>query len=415
MSQERHHCPLLIVGGGIGGVATALALARTGRRVRLIERASEFGEIGAGLQLAPNAMRVLDELGVLPAVEAAAVIPERLSLVDIFSAELLKVVDTGRSFVERFGYRYVLIHRSDLLQILLDACRATGLVTLEAAKEVVEVTDHGSSAEVRCADGTLYVCDALIAADGLWSLVRRTLFDDKPPEPNHYVAYRGTIPAVARLPHSGPSDLVFWVGPQMHLVQYPLRHQQLFNQVLVFKSNRYTPDNDDWGTVAELEERFGVAHDLVKGALKTIGRNRRWPLFDRQPLVGWVRNRIVLVGDAAHPMLQYLAQGACQALEDAAFMAQMLDAHDSVDRAFLAFQNGRFLRTSMVQTMARYAEEFWHVDGLKAAARNDYLKGHPASSYEEMAWLYDRNTRAVFQGPLPKMTSVDDRRVEAST
>jgi 3-hydroxybenzoate 6-monooxygenase len=344
--ETKGKSPILVLGGGIGGVAAALSLARRGRRVRVLEKAPDLTEIGAGLQLAPNAMRVLEWLEVLEQIKSAAVFPQTLTLLDIVTAKRLKTVDLGTAFIARYGYPYIVMHRSDLLTILVEACRGTGLVSFETNKEAVAIEDLGDCAQLSCRDGTTYRTQALIAADGLWSLARRTLFSDDEVQTPKYVAYRGTIPTSEITMYARPDDLLIWAGPEMHLVQYPVRGGKLYNQVAVFKSDQFRSDSDDWGTPEELDRHFSKACPYVIGAVKEVGRGRRWPLFDRNPINRWAKNRVVLLGDAAHPMLQFLAQGACQALEDAFCIADCMDRHaPDVARAFVAFQNTRLLRT----------------------------------------------------------------------
>ena len=388
--------PFLVLGGGIGGVAAALSLARRGRRVHVLEKATELAEIGAGLQLAPNAMRVLDWLGVLERIKSAAVFPQTLNLLDIVTAKRLKTVDLGPAFVARYGYPYIVMHRSDLLTILIGACRDSGLVSFETGKEAIAIEDLRDSAEVICKDGSVYRTEALIAADGLWSLARRMLFSDDHVHTPRYVAYRGTIPISEVAIYARPDDLLIWAGPEMHLVQYPVRGGKLYNQVAVFKSERYRGDSDDWGTTDELDRHFSAACPYVFEAVKQVGRGRRWPLFDRNPIIQWARNRVVLFGDAAHPMLQFLAQGACQALEDAVCIADCVDRYaPDMACAFVAFQNTRFLRATRVQMTARFFEHFWHPKNVGADLRNAYLAGHSAEDYDEFDWLY--GTRCASQ------------------
>jgi salicylate hydroxylase len=385
----RSEIPLLVLGGGIGGVAAALSLARDGQRIHVLEKASELAEIGAGLQLAPNAMRVLDWLGVLERIKSAAVFPQTLNLLDIVTAKKLKTVDLGPAFLARYGYPYIVMHRSDLLTILVEACRDSGLVSFETNKEAVAIEDLRDSAQVTCRDGSVYRTEALIAADGLWSLARRTLFSDDEVHTPKYVAYRGTIPISEVAMYARPDDLLIWAGPEMHLVQYPVRGGKLYNQVAVFKSDRYRSDSDDWGTTEELDRHFSKACPYVLDAVKQVGRGRRWPLFDRNPTIQWARNRVVLFGDAAHPMLQFLAQGACQALEDAFCIADCMDRHaPDIARAFVAFQNTRFLRATRVQMTARFFEHFWHPKDVGADLRNAYLASHAPDDYDEFDWLY---------------------------
>jgi 3-hydroxybenzoate 6-monooxygenase len=303
----------LVVGGGIGGLATALALSRTGRAVHLIERDDEFEEIGAGLQLAPNASRMLDRLGVLDQIAKSAIYPKRLVWKDAVSGNLLTAVNLGEPFQQRYGYRYIVMHRADLLSVLLEACRVSDRISLESDKRAIAVEASGDSARVCCADGAVYDCDAIIGADGLWSTVRKFVHDDGDPVCSMYLAYRGTIPASRFSQGMPPDEMVLWTGPEKHFVRYPLRARKLYNQVAVFRSYRFREGSDDWGTPDELDEHFAQTCTEVRDGIALMDRSRRWPILDRLPLANWTRNRITLLGDAANPMQQYLAQGACQA------------------------------------------------------------------------------------------------------
>ena len=380
---------LLVIGGGIAGVASALALARSNLNVHVLEKAPVFTEYGAGLQLAPNALRVLDGLGILDQVFEIAVFPSFMSLRDIVTEEVLKTVDLGTPFRQRFGYPYAVVHRGDLLSALVSACERTGTVTLESSKDVVAVEDLGDRVEVRCSDDSAYLAEGVIAADGLWSTTRQRLFSADEVKTPGYVAYRGAL-STADIPAEVRQDeLMFWAGPEMHLVQYPLRGGKIYNQVAVFKTVPGEIHGTGWGGPDELIARFSKASNQVQKAGAGIGRDRRWPLFDRDPIVTWARNRIVLTGDAAHPMLQFLAQGAAQSLEDAAMLAHWVERYaPEYDVAFVAFQNSRVLRTTRVQITARFFEHFWHPSGATARLRNEYLAGHPPDRCQEFDWLF---------------------------
>ena len=386
--------PLLVIGGGIGGLAVANSLAQHGREVHLIEKESEFGEIGAGIQLAPNASWALDRIGVLEDIVKHAVFPQRIVWMDAISGEQLTSLDLGERFVERYGYRYFVMHRSDLLTVLLDHAQRSPLVTLETKKDVVKVEPREKTAVVTCADGSAYEADVVIGADGLWSTVRRVVRDDGDPICSEYVAYRGTIPIENVSAHAGFDNVMLWTGPQMHLVQYPIRRGELYNQVAVFKSNRYKPDSHDWGTPEELDAKFDQGVELVRSALSRFWRNRRWPMFDRLPLNQWANGRVILMGDAAHPMLQYLAQGAAQALEDAAVLGDALSAHADIESGFEAYQHARIARTSRVQTEARRWGDWWHqFPGEGLARRDAYLRERAPDDYTEADWLYGYGER----------------------
>jgi 2-polyprenyl-6-methoxyphenol hydroxylase-like FAD-dependent oxidoreductase len=380
--------PVVIVGGGIGGLTTALALAVRGVSVHVLEKAAEFGELGAGLQLAPNAMHALDRLGLLPEIAKHAVFPSRLVWMDALAGERITAVDLGAAFRSRYGQPYIVMHRSDLLAVLLAACQAHPLIALEADRAVVAVEDLGEAARARCADGTLYDTDLLIGADGLRSIVRGLIADDQP-ICSEYVAYRGTLPMAQMSTHAGLDNVVMWVGPQMHFVQYPVRRGELYNQVAVFKSPRYRPDSDEWGTVEEFDAHYAQTCAYVRDCAKLMWRDKRWPMYDRPPIAGWTRHRVVLMGDAAHPMLQYAAQGACQAIEDAVCLADCIAAApDDLPAALAAYEAARVLRTARVQLTARAIGEFFHLDGMAATVRNALMRGRAETDYAMLDWLY---------------------------
>jgi 2-polyprenyl-6-methoxyphenol hydroxylase-like FAD-dependent oxidoreductase len=389
--------PFLVAGGGIGGLAAALALSRHGYQVHVLERAEAFGEIGAGLQLAPNASRMLERLGVLEPVAAEAFFPSRLVLMDALSGDQITALETGEAFAQHYGHRYVVTHRADLLQALFDACKASDNVTLESSKEIVDVLKLPRGARVSCADGSVYECGALIGADGLRSVVRERLVGDAEPVCSGYVAYRGTVPMADMQAKAGLDrldDMVIWAGPGLHLVQYPVRRGELCNQVAVFRSPAYEAGLPVWGTEEELEAAFADVCPDVAGGIRMIDRSRRWPMFDRPPMEGWTQDHVTLLGDAAHPMLQYLAQGACQALEDAVVLADSVHAHGGdVAPAFSAYAAQRAPRTGRVQTSARLFGDVLHIDGVGASMRSALLRQRAHDDFRDTDWIYG------YQGP----------------
>jgi salicylate hydroxylase len=228
-----------------------------------------------------------------------------------------------------------------------------------------------------------------VGVDGLWSTTRKVVHDDGDPICAQFVAYRGTLPIDEAPQDSDFDNVTLWVGPDLHFVQYCVRKGKLFNQVAVFRSYRYKESSDDWGGVDELEEHFSKMCPRVRGAIAKIKRNRRWPMLDRLPIPNWTRNRITLLGDAAHPMLQYIAQGACQALEDAVCLGDNLKKYGGdTARAFLAYQQPRIERTSRVQGIARLFGEIKHVHGVSIQLRNALLAKRTADDYEYFEWLY---------------------------
>jgi salicylate hydroxylase len=379
----------IVVGGGIGGLAAALTLADTEQEVCVLEQAEEFSEIGFGLQLAPNALRALDKLGVLEDVKKKAVFPRRLVILDAISGNELTSLDLGNQFRERYGYPYIVTHRVDLHNALLDACKSNPNISLLTNQKVTSIQDIGEIIKVETSEGINYNAEVVIGADGLWSHTRRLVSNDGA-VCSKFVAYRGTIPTREISPHEHFDDVVCWIAPSLHLVQYPLRNKELYNQVAVFKSDRYKEGSDDWGTVEELEEHFSKCCDKVQNYVTFIQRHRRWPLYDREPIKNWTKGRFTLLGDAAHPMLQYLAQGACQALEDAIVLGEKIKTFgDNVKKALLAYQEERIPRTKKVQQRARTFGDILHTgDPVAILLRNELFNKRSPFDYEIVDWLY---------------------------
>lgn len=395
---HRQRVEFLVVGGGIGGTAAALALARRGKSVHVLEKGSQFGELGAGLQVAPNASRVLDRLGVLDEIAKDAFFPRRLVLRDALSGEQITALDTGEPFARRYGYRYFVAHRADLHHSLLQACRATGTVTLEAGREVTALDPTPNGAVVTCADGSVYESTAVIGADGLRSTIRHRLIDDGEPVDSGFVSYRGTKPMDEMRSQAVLGDLdemVIWTGPRIHFVQYPVRRGELCNQVATLDTGMFDPaEHLDLGQ--QLDRAFAPTCSEVRHGAAVMDRSRRWELVDRLPAPGWSRDHMTLVGDAAHPMLQYVAQGACQAIEDGLVLAECLTEHDSaVAPAFKAYEAARYSRASRIQTMARQFGEILHIGGMGASLRTALLRQRRSDDYTVTDWLYSDNLREV--------------------
>jgi salicylate hydroxylase len=298
-------------------------------------------------------------------------------------------MDLGPEFVERFGYRYMVMHRSDLLEALLNAVRRSGLVALENNRCVTAVAIDGEVAKVECSDGTTFETYSLVGADGNMSVVRKSLFDSAVPQGQGYVVYRGTVPFQNMTEDAKGDAIVLYVGDAVHLIQYPIRGGELYNQAATFLSKMYRTDCDDWGTVSELEEAFADVAPIVAQSLQCVDRSIRWPLRDLEPFRPWRRGPAVLIGDAAHAMYQYMAQGACQALEDAVTLAKCLADHPhDPPTAFSDFEQRRVLRTSRVQLTARNFGEVIHYGGLAAEVRDAILRARNPRDYSHVEWLY---------------------------
>jgi salicylate hydroxylase len=235
-NMKTRDLPILIVGGGIGGLCAALALSKMGRRVHVFEQAARFGEIGAGIQLAPNAFHALHVLGIAQAIIGAATFPDALIVMDSLSGEEIVRVSVGREFRARFAYPYGLIHRADLHAVLLEACRKSPLIAMSPSEQVLDFEDLGDRVTVRMRSGAAHEGRGLIGADGLWSTVRGAVVGDGEPRVSGHVAYRATVPAREVPEANRRNAMMIWAGPKTHLVHYPLRGGELFNLVAVFHS-----------------------------------------------------------------------------------------------------------------------------------------------------------------------------------
>ncbi|MFW5472453.1 FAD-dependent monooxygenase [Knoellia sp. CPCC 206450] len=382
----------IVIGGGIGGLSAGIGLVRAGVRVRLFERAAEFGEVGAGLQIAPNCTRILADLGLLHEVLALGVRPQSMVMKDAVDGSALTRLDLG-DLEARYGFPYVVIHRSDLHSVLLrEACRlGVELVNNAAAVAYSTAADH---AEVTFADGSVHRADVVIAADGLHSVARSLLVDDEPVS-SAYVAYRGAVPIEAvRDDDVSETDVVVHVGPGCHFVQYPLRGGAMFNQVAVFESPKALAGQQDWGTPDELDAAFEGTSEPVQAGLRHMWRDRWWRMYDRDPISTWVHGRIALLGDAAHPPLQYMAQGAVMAIEDgwvlSQHVARLTDRIGRVDweGALTAYEAVRPEHCRRVVTTARDWGKLWHLDGEERLQRNAVLTAREVDDYAWIDWIY---------------------------
>ncbi|SNB54772.1 salicylate hydroxylase [Rhodoplanes sp. JGI PP 4-B12] len=381
---------VLIVGGGIGGLTAALALARQGIASQVIEQAGEFKEIGAGIQLGPNVFWMFERLGLIEPVSALAVFPENLVMLDSITGEEVTRIPLGDAFRKKFHHPYALIHRGDLHRVLLDACRKSNLIRLDAAQKIVAVDEVNGGIKAKTASGKDYRGAALIGADGLWSTIREIVVGDGKPKPAGHITYRAVLPMPEIPEQYRWHNMTLWAGEKVHFVLYPLRTGELYNLVAVFHSNRYEEGWDSYGDPAELHERFAATCAPVRALLNKIESWRMWVLCDRPPIKEWSRGRITLLGDAAHPMLQYLAQGAAMAVEDAVCLADKAVAADGdYAAAFRAYQQARYLRTGRVQIMARVYGEFYHAGGVAKELRNMMLGARtPEEAMAGMEWIY---------------------------
>lgn len=383
--------PIAIAGGGIGGLACALALARRGFESVVLEQAKSLGEAGVGLQVAPNALRVLDALGVGDAAKRQALLIERMLMMDAVTGERVVDIPCGDAFVRRFGQPYAVAHRADVYGALLEGCRASGRVELRTSSRVAGFSVRDGVA-VRL-DGEEIRAAALVGADGVHSVVRKQILADGDPRPAGAMIYRAVIPAADMprdLQHPWPT---LWAGAGTHIIYYPLRDWSTFNFGATLVTER--ADFDD-GSEAPLEEAlplFSASCEAPLRALRAAGRFRRYLIRHRPPAPTWSAGPVTLAGDAAHPMVQYIAQGAAQALEDAVALAHAVASvpHDLAE-AFQRYERARIVRASRVQISSLMMHHLMHAAGIERAVRNSIFAGRtPEQHYERLAWLYDPN------------------------
>jgi len=382
--------PILVAGGGIGGLAAAYALAQKGFAVRVLEQAPEFRELGAGIQLGPNIFRALERMGLSKAMMEDAWQPDAQEMRDALTGELVVRIPLAEGFLARFGEPYAVTHRADIHGVFLRACQSSNLISLENNQRVEDFTDDGNSVTVTLQSGDRVEGRALIGCDGMWSKTREKIIGDGAPRVSGHIAYRAVLRREEVPDELWRPDVILWAGPRTHFVHYPLRRGTLYNLVAVFHSDRYV---EGWNTEASADElwaHFRGQRPEVLRLLERIETWRMWVLCDREPIKEWSRGNVTLLGDAAHPMLQYLAQGACMATEDAVWLAERaVDQPDDLPGAFKAYQQQRYLRTGQVQIMARVYGEFYHARGVAAELRNQMLASRtPEQSYDGIAWLY---------------------------
>jgi len=387
--MTRARDPVIVAGAGIGGLAAALALAQRGFRVVVLEQAAEIGEIGAGVQLAPNAFAAFDALGVGERARGRAVYTDRMVMMDAVDDTVVGEIPTGAVFRARFANPYAVIHRADVHLSLLEGVRAQPGVEVITSTRVARFEEVEHGVVVFDAGGGRHRGIALVGCDGVKSAVRaQTVGDDV--RVSGHVVYRAVVDAA-----DFPADLrwnaaAVWVGPNCHLVHYPLRGGDQYNVVVTFHSR----DPETWsvseGSRDEVLSYFDGVGPRARRLLDLPKSWKRWATADREPIAAWTNGRSTLLGDAAHPLLQYLAQGACMALEDAVTLGRALAATgDDIDAAFALYQRSRVARTARVVLMTREMGRLYHAKGVERLVRNELWRGRtPERFYDALEWLY---------------------------
>lgn len=417
--------PIVIAGAGIGGLSAALFLARAGRRVTVLEQATELLEAGAGIQLGANAMKVLAALGLRDAVLQTACQPQSIAIRDIATGRSISRMLLGAAAQRRYGETYCTVHRADLQAALLQAVQAEPLIVLKLGTAIQSFMQHTRGVLVTLQDGNALQADALVGADGLWSTVRAQSLHDGAPRATGHAAFRALLPAAAVPQALRKSEVGVWWGRAVHVVGYPVRSGDFWNVAILAetrdeethgeipgraqnstgahsgekhrgenhtgaKNNGNTVQAAGWNlsaTTADAQRALGNTCADLTALINAAPSWKRWNLFDRPAVASWGAGAVTLLGDAAHPMLPYLAQGAAMALEDAAALAQCMQSAAAVPQALRAYEQQRMPRTQRVVNTARRNGHIFHLRGPLAVARNAVLalKGTEVLG---LPWLY---------------------------
>jgi salicylate hydroxylase len=386
------HKQVLIAGGGIGGLAAAVACAQQGLSVQLLERAAQLSEVGAGIQVGPNVTRILRAWGLGDALAQVAAFPKQLQARDAQTGQVLGTLPLGERAQARYGAPYATIHRADLQGLLHRAAQSAG-VDMLLGQTVQGWQDSEAALQVNTVQGLSFQASALVGADGVWSAVRQQLLGDAPARFTGHLAYRALV-AQADLPaHLRSEQVTVWMGPRLHVVHYPVRSGQWLNLVAIVHGAK-SEQSQDWdqaGHTQALMQAMGAVGADLHERLASVPAWRQWALHDRAPLSGasdMAQGRVALLGDAAHPMRPYLAQGAGMAIEDAQALAQCLSAGKAtVAEQLQAYAEQRWARNARVQARAMRNGRIFHAQGAMALGRNLSMR-LMGGRVMDVPWLY---------------------------
>ncbi|WP_180682994.1 3-hydroxybenzoate 6-monooxygenase [Tepidicella baoligensis] len=400
MSPSSSELPVLIAGGGIGGLAAALALVNQGFQVQVFEQAPAIGEIGAGIQLGPNAFHAFDALGVGPQARARAVYTDYMVMHDAVDESLVGKIETGEAFRQRFGNPYAVIHRADVHLSLLEGAQASGQVAFFTDTHIETIEQDEAAGTVTAIDqnGKRWVGQALIGADGVKSVVRQQYVND-PHRVTGHVVYRAVVDKADFPDELKWNAASLWAGPKCHLVHYPLRGGEQYNVVVTFHSRQQEQWGVTEGSKEEVESYFQGISPKARQLIELPKSWKRWATADKDPIENWVFGRVTILGDAAHPTTQYMAQGACMAMEDAVTLGEALRVTGKDWAAALAlYQKNRVPRTGRIVLSSREMGRIYHATGVERLIRNQMWKNRPQERfYDALEWLYGWNVSNCLQ------------------
>lgn len=403
LTMQTSH--VIVAGAGIAGLGAALASARSGLRVTVLEKAESLSEVGAGLQLGPNAVRVLDDWGLLPQLESVAAEPQRLHIMDARSGRTLAGMDLGQAMRERYGWPNLTVRRADLQAVLLEAVRGQSQVELALGQALSRVEQTPEAVAVHTSDGRMRRADALFGCDGLWSAVRSHVRADGAPRATGHIAWRALLPRSALPAGVAPDQTSVWVAPRLHAVAYPVARGEWLNAVLFTHAGDLHGASQgeeaglaaaqDWDLDAQrqaLQQAVSAAHPALRALVDAAPLWRRWVLHDRPALLdprGYAQGRVALLGDAAHPMRPHMAQGAAMALEDAQALAGLAarDGAEGLPAALAAYADRRWRRNARVQLRAQFNGMVMQASGPLRWGR-DLAMSLRGEKLLDMPWLY---------------------------
>ena len=384
---------ILIAGGGIGGLAAAAGLAQKGFKSIVCEAAPKLGEIGAGIQLGPNAFHCFDYLGVGDTARANAVYIDSLRLMDAITGKDIARIPLDKTFRKRMGNPYAVVHRADMHKALLDYCVNSQLIEVRTNHLAERYEQDGNNVRLYVKNESPIDGLALIGAEGLRSNIRQQMIGDGEPNISGHATYRSVIPTEQMPEELRWNAATLWAGPKCHIVHYPLKGWKVFNLVVTYHRDMKEAVAGRSVPKEEVLEGFEHIAPIAKQIIDHGDNWKLWVLCDRDPVDRWVDGRVTLLGDAAHPVLQYLAQGACIAMEDAVCLASCFDHHrDDVESALNKYQDRRIVRTTRIQVGSRLIGEYvYHPERAVAAVRNQSMSDlSPEQWCDRLEWLYGK-------------------------